>query len=163
RRYGDPRRLDTLKGMTGFLLFAVVLAPLAGAFIGAGVVMLHQGGISYWAAWRPWLMSNVLTGLTLLPIVLLSSTRLTKTSAVRWCRRWREAGALLLGLLALAAAVLLEPRTIGASLYAPLPLMLWAAVRFGPGGTSVAILSVAVLAIVGVLGHRGPFVTNSPA
>ncbi|HEY7371037.1 MAG TPA: ATP-binding protein, partial [Polyangia bacterium] len=163
RRFGDPRRLDTLRGMTAVLLFAVVLAPLAAACLGAGVVALHRGAGSYWSAWRPWLMSNVLTGLTVLPIIVLAATRLTSRWMAHFARRWREAGALLLGLLVLGAAVLLEPTTIGASLYAPLPLILWAAVRFGPGGTSVAVLAVAVLSIVGVLGHRGPFVTSSPA
>jgi len=163
RRFGDSRRLDTLKGMTAFLLCAVVLAPLAGAYVGAGVVALHSGAGTYWPAWRSWWMSNVLTGLTLLPIILLAATRLTAKWAAHFARRWREAGALLVGLLILAAAVLLEPTTVGASLYAPLPLMLWAAARFGPGGTSVAVLTVALLAIAGVLGHRGPFVTSSPA
>jgi len=162
RRFGDPHRLDTLRGMTVFLLFAVVLGPLAGAFIGAGVVALQHGVDRYWLAWRHWSLSNVLTGLTLLPIILLALTRLTGRSAVANLVRWREALALLVGLSVLGAAVMLEPDTIGASLYAPLPLMLWAAVRFGPGGTSVAVLIVAVLAIAGVLGHRGPFVTNSP-
>jgi len=161
RRFGDPRRLDTLRGMTVFLLFAVVLAPLAGALLGAGVVTLHRGG-GYWLAWRHWLMSNVLTGLTLLPIILLALPRIAARPAARKLVRWREALALLVGLVVLGAAVLLEPNTIGASLYAPLPLMLWAAVRFGPGGTSVAVLVVAVLAIAGVIGHRGPFVTSSP-
>jgi len=163
RRFGDPRRLDTLRGMTVFLLFAVVLAPLVGAFIGGGVVALHDGGDQYWPAWRPWLLSNVLTGLTLLPLILLALTHLNAAIVRRLRQRWREAVGLLIGIIVLAGAVLLEPRTLGASLYAPLPLMLWAAVRFGPGGTSAAVLIVGVLAIAGVIGHRGPFATQSPA
>jgi len=163
RRFGDHRRLDTLKGMTVFLLFAVILAPLAGAFIGAGVVAVHRGAATYWPAWQSWLVSNVMTGLTLLPIILLALIRFIAGSVTELLRRWREALALLVGLLVLGAVVLLEPNTIGASLYAPLPLMLWAAVRFGPGGTSAAVLVVTLLAIIGVTDHRGPFVTQSPA
>ena len=77
-------------------------------------------------------------------------------------RRWREAGILLIALLGVGGLVLLDSNASGASLYAPLPLLLWAAVRFGPGGTSAAVLTVAMLAITGTLGERGPFVTQSP-
>ena len=74
--------------------------------------------------------------------------------------RWREAGILLIALLGVGGLVLLDSNASGASLYAPLPLLLWAAVRFGPGGTSAALLTVAILAITGTLGERGPFVTQ---
>ena len=161
RRFGDSGgRLDTLKGMTAFLLFGVVLAPCAGAFVGAGVVALHGGG--YLAALRPWLLSNVLTGLTLLPVLLIARARLVARSGWVPLRRWREAGILLIALLGVGGLVLLDSNASGASLYAPLPLLLWAAVRFGPGGTSAAVLTVAMLAITGTLGERGPFVTQSP-
>jgi PAS domain S-box-containing protein len=162
RRFGDSEgQLDTLKGMTAFLLFAVVLAPAVGAFIGAGVVAVHGGG--YWQAWRAWLLSNVLTGLTLLPIILIGRGHLVAQARRRMLRRWREACVLLLALLAVGALVLLGPSTSGPSLYAPLPLLLWAAVRFGPGGTSAALLTVAVLAIIGTLAELGPFITQSPS
>jgi PAS domain S-box-containing protein len=161
RRFGDSGgRLDTLKGMTAFLLFAVVLAPCASAFIGAGVVALHGGG--YLVALRPWLLSNVLTGLTLLPVLLIARARLVARLGWVPLRRWREAGILLIALLGVGGLVLLDSNASGAGLYAPLPLLLWAAVRFGPGGTSAAVLTVAILAITGTLGERGPFVTQSP-
>ena len=70
---------------------------------------------------------------------------------------------LIFSLLAAGALVLLAPNTSGASLYAPLPLLLWAAVRFGPGGTSAAILMVSALTIIGTLGEHGPFITPSPS
>jgi len=162
RRFGDSGRFYTLKGMTAFLLFAVVLAPGVGAFIGAGVVAVYADG-GYWDAWRPWLMSNVLTGLTLLPIVLIARDHFVRRSAVAELRRWREASVLIFSLLAAGALVLLAPNTSGASLYAPLPLLLWAAVRFGPGGTSAALLMVSAMTIIGTLDEHGPFITPSPS
>jgi PAS domain S-box-containing protein len=54
------------------------------------------------------------------------------------------------------------PAAIAALLYAPLPFLVWAAVRFGPAGTSTAILLVAVLAISGAVNGRGPFAFESP-
>src|SRR5262249_37308803 len=62
--------------------------------------------------------------------------------------------------------VLLEPHTgptgLSAPVYAPLPLLLWATVRFGPVGISASLLVVAALAIWGTLEGRGPFVHHSP-
>jgi len=162
RQFGERRRLDTLRGMTVFLLFAVVLAPAIGAFIGASVVALHYGVASYWMAWKPWLLSNVLTGLTLLPIILIARARFQPNGAGIVLGRWREAFALALGLSAVAAIVFLQRDATGPAAYVPLPLLLWAAVRFGPGGTSAGILIVALAAIAGSLGDRGPFVTHAP-
>ena len=44
-----------------------------------------------------------------------------------------------------------------------LPLLLWAAVRFGPAGTSLALLFISSLAIVSTSRGFGPFVANSSA
>ena len=162
RRFGDRRRLDTLRGMTVFLLFAVVLAPAVGAFIGAGVVALHYGVETYWVAWKPWLLSNVLTGLTLLPLILIARARFQPKGGGIVLGRWREAAGLALCLSVVAAMVFLQRNATGPAAYVPLPLLLWAAVRFGVGGTSAAILIVALAAIAGSLVDRGPFVTPAP-
>ncbi|HSR90514.1 MAG TPA: PAS domain S-box protein, partial [Gemmatimonadales bacterium] len=50
-----------------------------------------------------------------------------------------------------------------AMLYAPLPFLLWAALRFGPRGISAALLLVSSLAIWGAVEGHGPFAGNSPA
>ena len=72
RRFGaGTATFDTFRGMVAFLLFAVVLGPLVAAFAGASAVALHQGAAHYWLAWQAWLLSNMLTGLTLLPIILV--------------------------------------------------------------------------------------------
>ncbi len=163
RRFDDSRgRLDTLKAMAAFLLFAVVLGPTVGAFIGAGAVALDRGG--YWLAWRPWLLSNVLTGLTLLPVILIARASALAKGDRASLLRLSEGAVLLVAVVTVGTLVLLGARSSGAILYAPLPLLLWAAVRFGPGGTSAALLLVTVLSIVGTIENRGPFVTHlSPA
>jgi len=53
------------------------------------------------------------------------------------------------------------PNLLPASLYAPLPFLLWAAVRFGPAITSGALLTMSALTIGGALSGRGPFITSS--
>jgi two-component system sensor histidine kinase UhpB len=50
-----------------------------------------------------------------------------------------------------------------AVLYAPLPLLLWAAFRFGPGGAGAAVLVVATVASWDTLHGHGPFTVRSPS
>jgi PAS domain S-box-containing protein len=168
RRFGDPRgRIDTLRGMAAFLVFAAAVAPFAAAFIGAGVVALHGTFDRYWLVWRTWLLSNTLTALTLLPLTLLVPVKVRA-----WMRSVRGGRLAEAACLALALAVVgnyvfvgshVGGMTLSARMYAPLPLLLWAAVRFGPGGTSASLLTIAVLAIWGSLSGRGPFISQSPA
>jgi len=52
---------------------------------------------------------------------------------------------------------------IPALIYVPLPLLLWAAMRFGPGGFSASLLTIAVVSIQNVMHARGPFISSSVA
>jgi two-component system sensor histidine kinase UhpB len=167
---------DTLRGVVVFLWFAVVLAPCTAAFVGAGVaivhrdagvVMLSDGAREHWLIWQAWFLSNALTGLTLLPIIVIAST-----DARAWKRNasWRsrlELIVLLTGLLTIGILVFVGPYggrdAPPARLYAPLPFLLWAAVRFGPRGTSGCLLVITSVVIWGALHEQGPFVTQMPA
>src|SRR5207344_59960 len=55
------------------------------------------------------------------------------------------------------------PGTSPALLYAPIPLLIWAALRFGLNGISAAMLVVTFQAIWGAMHGRGPFLEQSPA
>src|SRR5262249_51409784 len=144
---GGSPRFDTLRGMAGFLLFAVFLAPIIAAFAGAGVVMLHRsagvvslrkGFQDYWLIWQAWVLSNALTGLTLLPMLVIGRTRARGWLRRASLRQGMEAGLLGLGLLFVGTLVFVGPyggqSSLPARLYAPLPFVLWAAVRFGSSG-----------------------------
>lgn len=163
----DGPRLDTLQGATVFFVCAVVVGPFAGAFLGAGVVLLHTSSVDFWLVWQAWFLSNALTGLTLLPILVIGISRgLSWTERPSW-RRALEASALLFGLITVGILVLDGPyggpSSLPVQLYAPLPFVLWAAVRFGPGVTTASLLVITILTIWGALYHQGPFVTGSPA
>jgi C4-dicarboxylate-specific signal transduction histidine kinase len=47
-------------------------------------------------------------------------------------------------------------------MYAPLPLLMWAAVRHGVNVVALCTATVALLAIIGVLRGQGPFATSAP-
>jgi C4-dicarboxylate-specific signal transduction histidine kinase len=55
------------------------------------------------------------------------------------------------------------PETSPALLYAPIPLLIWAALRFGLSGISAAMLVVTFEAIWGAMHGHGPFLQQSPA
>lgn len=168
RRLGQPRcRFDSLREMTLFLAFAVFLAPCAGAFAGAAIVKLHGASHPFWVVWKQWAFSNAITGLTVLPVLVIGLDAL-ETRPRFGAVRIVEATLLLAGLVAMAgAAFLLAGGDVGGAhpsrLYWPLPFVLWAAVRFGPGGTSASLLAVTSLSIWGALHRRGPFALQFPA
>ena len=47
--------------------------------------------------------------------------------------------------------------------YAPIPLLIWAALRFGLGGISVSMLIITFQAIWGTMHGHGPFLAQTPA
>jgi signal transduction histidine kinase/ActR/RegA family two-component response regulator len=168
RRFGGrPLRLDSLRGMLAFFAFAVALAPCATALMGAGIVAAHHPGAPYWLAWQQWTLSNALTALAMLPVIVIVVQRLETGRIPLRPGRVVEASLLLIGLLVVDSAVFTSSYgQVGihpARLYWPLPFLLWAAVRFGPAGISAALLVVASLTVWGAVHRRGPFAVMSPA
>jgi len=107
--------------------------------------------------------SNALASLTLVPLVVVWSRNRLSASA-SW-KRYIEAGLLAAGLLVVGLMIFSSqttgPDTRPALLYLPLPLLLWAAIRFGPRGSSVALLAVSVFEIWSAIHGFGPFATQS--
>ena len=163
-----PARLDTLRRMVAFIAGAALVAPFVSSFLDAAAVdVLH--GEPYWLVWRTRFFSNVLTELTVVPAILTVAS-----AAPGWLRRASprrrvEAGLLAVSLLAVAfvsfGAKDGPPAINLSSSHSPLaflmPFLLWAAVRFGPPGASLSLLTTALIAIWAGT-QRGPF-TRLPA
>ena len=148
-----------------FFIVVALLGPLLSSFLDAAFVMLNQfGNSTYWSVFRMRFFSNVLAALTLVPLIVTWArggiSDLRNISA----RRYIEAGLLAAGLL-IVGLVSFNARTSGhtrpALLYLPLPLLLWAAIRFGPRGSSVALLVVSLFEIWGAIHGLGPFALQS--
>jgi len=165
RLFGGPPRLDGFRALWLFVVSAVVAGPAVGATIGAANVVLHGAAETYWRPWSAWFVSNALTGLTMLPAFLLAFSY-----AAGWYRfriERRRVGEALLLAVALGvcgAAFLASPswRHPALILYAPLPVLIWAAVRFGSGGASLVLTAVVFAAIWSVDRGTGPFLAVSP-
>ena len=163
---GLPTRLESIRSLSLFILGGVLVAPAIGATIGAANVLIHDVPQGYSSTWFAWFMSNALTGLTLLPAVILALENRARWFRPRWSRaRAIEATLVLVALL--TSAVLPHvgqggPWPPALLFYAPLPVLLWAALRFGPTGASLTLTAVMFAAIYGAGAHTGPFATSSP-
>ncbi len=159
-----PARFDTLRRVTIFIVSAGLVAPFLSSFLDAAAVT-GMLGESYLAVWRTRFFSNVLTELTLVPaiVTLVAAGPAWVRSASR--ARLVEAAALAATLLAVGIVVFAGPSegldVIPGAPITPLafllPFVLWAAVRFGTGGASLALLGTALVAIWAATHLRGPF------
>ena len=163
----SPLKSLTLRDAVIFVLIAVVIVPFGTAFWGAAFTISNHYGTHYWVEWRNLGISNGVTAIVLVPAILLGASWLsTRQIKVTWGRLLEAA---LLGVCILAVGVFVfdslpaGPDTSPALLYAPIPLLIWAALRFGLGGTSVSILVVTFQAIWGTMHGRGPFLMQTPA
>jgi diguanylate cyclase (GGDEF)-like protein len=147
--------------------FAVLAAGL-GTTLSAtlGVTSLALGGFAPWAdfggIWLTWWLGDGAGALVVTPAVLLWH----ENPRVQWTRPQAiEATALLVCLVLVGLAVFGGLFPSGTKTY-PLeflciPILLWAAFRFGARETATAILLLSVIAIRGTLQGLGPFARDT--
>jgi PAS domain S-box-containing protein len=164
RRFANGfRAFESPRSLVGYFAIAVVLAPFLSAFVGA----LAGGAQGYWFYWRAWFLSEALAYLMLAPAILtwIGVARTTRGKAS--LTRIIEACLIVCGLVAICVRVFMWPTagavSVPALVYLPLPLLLWAAVRFGPVGVNTCLAIVAFLSISGTVHGHGPFTTSTPA
>ena len=155
---GVPR-LNSVRALAKFSLCAVILPPL----IGACFVALAIGKGSYWISWGVSFFSEAIVYLTLMPAIFGWFGK-GPTQAKESHFNYLEAAVLFAGLVAFGYFAFAAPRRYGseAMLYALVPFLLWAALRFGTTGVSSSAIVIAVLAIWGATHGRGPFVESRP-
>ena len=162
----SPFHLIDLREAVLFMMIAVIVVPFGAAFWGAGVTLAYGFGTDYWTEWRNLGMSNAVTAIVLVPGIMIG-VHLFKTGL-------RTAPAMILEACLLAAGIVAVgwlafdrapagPETTPALLYAPIPLLIWAALRFGLGGMSASMLLLTLIAIWGTMQGRGPFLMETPS
>jgi PAS domain S-box-containing protein len=157
-----------LRGLPDMLLFlvAAATAPALVSFADAAITIWTGWGADYQSALTTRVRANVLTNVILVPAVV-SALKVGAPGVRALSRRCvLEAAALVIGLVATSGVVFSQhgaQPNLPALLFAPLPFLLWAAVRFGPGLTGAALFVVAFVSSWGAVRGRGPFATQSPA
>ena len=162
----SPFHLITLREAIIFVLIAVIIDPVVTSLWGAAFTVANDFGTHYWVEWRNLSISNAVTAIVLIPAILLGAHRLS-TKGIKAARgRILEGCFLAVGIFAVGHFVfdrqLAGPDTSPAFLYAPVPLLIWAALRFGLGGISASMLAITIMAIWGTMHGHGPFLTQTP-
>jgi PAS domain S-box-containing protein len=165
RLYAGPRpHLDDLRAAALFVA-ACVAAPMVASFLPAIIYIELGWAPDFWTGYRARVFGNVATGLMLAPVIFLAPAAIAELrrrpgKAIELC-------VLLASLLVVhALAFRWTPAgTVGlpALLYLPLPVLLWAAVRFGPFGLSLALTIVALQWIPDARDGVGLFAGTTPA
>jgi signal transduction histidine kinase/integral membrane sensor domain MASE1 len=164
---GAQPRFDSLRNMAAFILLAGVAATAVACVLAVALFLLTGWATEFWLAWRQRVLANVFPMITIPPVIVLTfAGQLVGAQHASW-RSYAELGLLTTGLLAVSIPMFggesLALGNVPVLLLAPLPFLLWAAVRLGPGGLSLSLLVVAGACLANAFVGRGPFVTQSPA
>jgi signal transduction histidine kinase len=156
-------------GLRPLILFLVVGAPVATfllSFADAGITWTrHWGSGDFWLALRTRVRANVLTNVILVPaaVALVDVARAPRREISN--ARWAEGVLVLVG-LSVSTRILFahspDSGVLAAMLYAPLPFLLWAAVRFGPGMAAGSLLLLAYVTTWSAMRGLGVFSLEAP-
>ena len=160
----EPPWFGTIRKTLIYVLITAFIGPAFCALGGAFVQILGGGSMDdYGLFWARWYASNALGSLTLGPIAMiwLSGTRAP-------IPRSRAEAVILVAALVSASIIAFEELPAIASgylpllLYLPLPVVVWAAMRFGAKGASGAILVLSLVLIWRTLNGPSLFDIGSP-
>ncbi len=155
--HGVPK-LNGLKALAKFSLFAGIIPPSLGALFGAAA----SNG-NYWVSWRVSFFSEAIAYFTIMPAVLGWIGRVRSRRRVS-LNQYLEVSALILAVISLSYFVFLSPwaNTLPALPYLLVPFLLWSALRFGSAGAGAAASIVALVSVWGAAHGRGAFTKPAP-
>jgi two-component sensor histidine kinase/integral membrane sensor domain MASE1 len=152
------RHAPPLLGARDFVLFLAIgplLAAGVAALGGAAIFKMLAPETAFLHYWRVfWLGDGV--GLLIVGTALLAWGRPDPWLGRFDARRAAEAAALALGLLAAAAVAFLASLNTPV-IYLVFPFLMWAALRFGVRGASVAVLALVAIGTAATIHGAGPF------
>jgi integral membrane sensor domain MASE1 len=148
---GAPPRFDSLRNMAAFILLAGIMATAVACVLAVSLFLLTGWATDFWLAWRQRVLANVFPVITIPPVIVLTLAGQLVGAQQASRRSYAELGLLTMGLLAVGIPVFgwesSALRTVPALLLAPLPFLLWAAVRLGTGALSLSLLVVAGMSL----------------
>jgi hypothetical protein len=145
RRFGAEDILVSLRSVLLFLALGCGLSPLLGATAGAAMVA-YAVGAPFLPIWETWWIADAAGILMVTPALTAwahrdRGFRLTAARAIEFA----AIAAVLLTALWFGFLSLVDYSLLGrVALVAVLPLMIWATIRFGRGGATLAVLLMAV-------------------
>ena len=155
----DPA-LTRLQDVLGLGVWAATSSTIVGATVGVTAIVLN-GSVPWSAFGSVWLVYWLGDALGVLVVAPLLLTWATWPTRLQGLTRTIEAGALLACLvsvtqLAFGGWAYIHPSPEALE-YAVFPLLIWAALRFGPPGAAAVSFVVSLTAITGTVAGYGPF------
>ncbi len=153
-----PMTMGSLGDVVALTLVAVIGANALTALLGAGVAAVGLGA-PFWTTWLVWWIADGLGMLLVGSLILAWAADDHAEFGPLRGARLAELAAALLTLLAVSVFIFGAPaeQLIGPSPYLTFPVLLWAALRFGPRGASLAALLLAIVAVLATVRGLGPF------
>jgi len=165
-RFANGRRVfERTWDILRFALYAGILSSAVAATF--GVTSLTLGGFASWnkygLIWRTWWLGDAAGALVFTPFLLLWG----ENRSLKWTKRqFVEAGVVLALLLTTAGTIFGVFFNTGMSgdpwTFLCTPVLVWMAFRFGQRESSAAICLLSVIAVIGTVAGRGPFVRETP-
>lgn len=165
-RYAGGRHVfDLPEDILKFSVLGALLSTMVSPTV--GVTSLALGGLASWAnygsIWLTWWLGDTMGALVVAPLLVLWATN----PRVQWQPgQTVEAAGLLVCLLAVGLVVfeggLHSNHQNYPIAYLSIPILMWAAFRFGPRETATASFLLSGIALWGTLHGGGPFVRNTP-
>ena len=152
----NGRPLESVAGVCGLLV-----AIFAGTAVSAtvGPISLRLGGVLATSdlphVWHTWWLGDTAGALVVVPLALAWWRPLD----LSWTRARIAEGALMLSAVIVLTDIAL--RTDRPLVYIVFPALIWAALRFGPRGGTLAVALAVVFTLWKTAHHSGPFIVHS--
>jgi len=162
----SPHRFDRVRSAFTLVLFGGLLAPAFTSMLMAIAFRLFGISSEMWLTVVARTVTNTFAVVTLVPLIVHCTERLR--SGQRPISVKRAAEGVTLGLAMLAVCLLLffipldKPERTPLLLYAPLPLVGWAAMRFGVAGACAACLTAGAVSMLAMVNGYGPITGADP-
>jgi PAS domain S-box-containing protein len=160
----DRFRFTSIRDFAVYFGVAVLLSPALSAVGGAAA--RGAVGHEFWPAWEQWFLGNVMAGLIVTPILFYWVVRPPNPSTFT---TWRviEATAIVIGLL-VSLSLAFDPNALPQAFtesryYAPMPFIVWAAVRFRVHGATGAVALLTLFVVAAAVEHSGSFAGMTPS
>jgi signal transduction histidine kinase len=159
------KRLGSISDVVALVALGGVVSTMASATIGVSALvgsgLLDPGGAP--SAWRVWWLGDLMGDLVFTPLCLALGAWPAASALARARRIELATLAALLAFVALSAFGLVELPRSGdfPQPYTIFPLLVWAALRFGPGGAAAANFVVSATSVAATVRGVGPFARSS--
>ncbi|HEU4778540.1 MAG TPA: MASE1 domain-containing protein [Steroidobacteraceae bacterium] len=149
------------------VFFGGLVAPFTTSLVMAALFVTADVDGHFWRTTVVRALTNSFAILTVVPLMVHTADRLRVVRQELDLLRLIEGTLLTLCLVAASVLALFAPPShavaSAAMLCLPLPMLLWAAARFGVVGSCAGTLLLGVLAICGALAGKGPFMAEPAA